>query len=86
MEGSASAPKSAGGGSKMLVIAIVVILIIAAVAAAVILMMGGDEPEPEPTNLLEKGFKIRARLQLRKHGKADCERSSETRSRESESR
>ena len=58
MEGSASAPKSAGGGSKMLVIAIVVILIVAAVAAAVILMMGGDESEPEPTNLLEKGFKV----------------------------
>jgi ABC-type transport system substrate-binding protein len=42
----------------MLVIAIVVILIIAAVAAAVILMMGEEEPEPEPTNLLEKGFKV----------------------------
>ncbi|HUT27725.1 MAG TPA: ABC transporter substrate-binding protein [Methanomassiliicoccales archaeon] len=60
MEGSEIKPEAAAkGGMNIKLIAIIVVAVLVVAAVGAVLLMGGDEePEPEATNWLDKGFKL----------------------------
>jgi len=59
MEGSSSASGAKpAGSSRTMLIAIIIVVIVIVAAVAAVLLTNNDNPTPEPTNYLEKGFKM----------------------------